>query len=88
MLPFISEEICQNVMNEALQDIQSWRKNMIHYIKEENPEVNTAIVELANNTDLDPKAVAAGAYVIYKMLEEASMNDEPKQDTADDENIC
>lgn len=44
---------------------------MIHYIKDENPEVNSAIVELANKTDLDPKAVATGAYVVYKMLEAA-----------------
>ena len=44
---------------------------MIHYIKEENPEVNSAIIELANKTGLDPKAVATGAYAIYKMLETA-----------------
>lgn len=71
MLPIINEENFQIIMAELLPDISSWRKNMIHYIKDENPEVNSAIVELANKTDLDPKAVATGAYVVYKMLEAA-----------------
>ena len=47
----------------------AWRKKMIHYIKEENPEINTAIIEAANNSDLDPKAVALGAYMTYILIE-------------------
>ena len=69
MLPIISEENFETVINDLLEDISGWRKSMIHYIKEDNPEVNSAIVELANKTDLDPKAVATGAYAVYKMLE-------------------
>ena len=69
MLPIISEENFQTVLEDLLIDAHSWRKSMIHYIKEDNPEVNSAIVELANKTDLDPKAVATGAYAVYKMLE-------------------
>ena len=56
---------------------------MIHYIKDENPEVNSAIIELANKTDLDPKAVATGAYAVYKMLEMAF--EEQAFTTSDDE---
>ena len=48
---------------------------MIHYLKEENPEINTAIIEAANNTDLDPKAVALGAYMTYNLLETAMKED-------------
>ncbi|MGM9994246.1 MAG: hypothetical protein ACI37R_05910 [Candidatus Avigastranaerophilus sp.] len=44
---------------------------MIHYIKDENPEINQAIIEAAQNTDLDPKAVALGAYMTYILLETA-----------------
>ncbi len=71
MLPVVSEEIFQNIISEITPDISSWRKSMIHYIKDENPEINSAIIELANNTNLDPKAVATGAYAVYKMLEAA-----------------
>ena len=53
-----------------------WRKKMIHYIKDENPEINTAIIEAANNTDLDPKAVALGAYMTYLLLELAMKEDD------------
>ena len=31
--------------------------------------INTAIIEAANQTDLDPKAVALGAYMTYTLIE-------------------
>ena len=69
MLPLINEDQKDVVFTAILNDISAWRKSMIHYIKEENPEVNQAIIDIASNTDLDPKAVAVGAYMVYKMLE-------------------
>ena len=54
---------------------QAGEKKMIHYIKEENPEINSAIIEAANNTDLDPKAVALGAYMTYILIEMAAKED-------------
>ena len=65
MLPLITEEQSSLVFAEVFQDVRMWRKNMIQYIKEENPEVNTSILEAAKNTELDPKAVALGAYMVY-----------------------
>ena len=52
---------------------------MIHYIKDENPEINQAIIEAAQNTELDPKAVALGAYMTYILLETA-MKEEQGQE--------
>ena len=72
MLPLITEEQSSLVFAEVFQDVRMWRKNMIQYIKEENPEVNTSILEAARNTELDPKAVALSAYMVYRMLELAS----------------
>ena len=72
MLPLITEEQSSLVFAEVFKDVRMWRKNMIQYIKEENPEVNTSILEAAKNTELDPKAVALGAYMVYRMLELAS----------------
>ena len=74
MLPIINEEIFETVIDELLSDISGWRKSMIHYIKDENPEINSALVALAQKTDLDPKALATGAYAVYKMLELANEN--------------
>lgn len=76
MLPIISEEIALQAFSEIFKDMPSWRKKMIHYIKEENPEVNTAIIEAANKTDLDPKAVALGAYMTYLLIELAAKETE------------
>ncbi len=72
MLPLVTEDNANKVFSEVFKDVNAWRKTMIHYIKEENPEVNTAIIEAANNTSLDPKAVALGAYMTYRLLEEAA----------------
>ena len=69
MQPIISSENVEQLLQEVLQDIQGWRKSMIHYIKDENPELNTAIIEMSQQTDLDPKALATGAYLAYKLIE-------------------
>ena len=75
MQPLISVENVEKVIDEVLVDISAWRKEMIHYIKNENPELNTAIIELSQKTNLDPKALATGAYVAYKLLEIESQNE-------------
>ena len=69
MLPVISEEIAGMAFEEIFTDMPAWRKKMIHYIKDENPEINTAIIEAANKTNLDPKAIALGAYMSYLLIE-------------------
>lgn len=76
MLPIISEENSAKVFSEIFKDMPGWRKKMIHYIKDENPEINTAIIEASNQTDLDPKAIALGAYMTYTLIELATQEDE------------
>ena len=69
MLPLITENESTQAYSEIFSDLNTWRKGMVHYLKEENPEINAAIIDIATNTSLDPKAVALGAYMVYKMLE-------------------
>ena len=76
MLSLISEEVSGKIFDVIFKDVNTWRKSMIHYIKDENPEINTAIIEAANKTSLDPKAVALGAYMTYKLIEEAARDQE------------
>lgn len=76
MLPIITEELSTEVFGEVFQDVQSWRKNMVQYLKEENPEINTAILEVAKyDENIDLKAVALGAYMSYRLIELATEND-------------
>lgn len=73
MLPIITEDISSEIFTEVFQDIQAWRKNMVQYLKEENPEINAAILEVAKHDEnIDLKAVALGAYLSYRMLEVAN----------------
>lgn len=76
MLPIITEEISSEIFSEVFQDVQSWRKNMVQYLKEENPEVNAAILEVAKYDEgIDLKAVALGAYLSYRLIEVATDNE-------------
>ena len=76
MLPIITEDISSEIFGEVFQDVQSWRKSMVQYLKEENPEINTAILEVAKyDEDIDLKAVALGAYLSYRLIEVATEND-------------
>ncbi len=75
MQPLISIDDVENLINEIITDLPKWRKDMIHYIKDENPELNTAIIELSQKTDLEPKALATGAYMAYKLLENQNSED-------------
>ena len=76
MLPIITEEMSSEIFGEVFQDVQAWRKNMVQYLKEENPEVNTAILEVAKyDESIDLKAVALGAYLSYRLIEVATEND-------------
>lgn len=73
MLPIITEDISSEIFSEVFQDVQAWRKNMVQYLKEENPEVNTAILEVAKyDESIDLKAVALGAYLSYRLIEVAT----------------
>ena len=77
MLPIITEELSSEIFGEAFQDIQSWRKNMVQYLKEENPEINSAILEVAKyDESIDLKAVALGAYLSYRLLELATESED------------
>ena len=76
MLPIITEEMSSEVFSEAFQDVQAWRKNMVQYLEEENPEINSAIFEVAKfDENIDLKAVAHGAYQSYRLVEIATEND-------------
>ena len=84
MQSLITIENVEKTVEEIVGDIAGWRKEMIHYIKDENPELNTAIIEIAQKTDLDPKAVATGAYLAYKLLENESNGNDLPFDFVDD----
>ena len=71
MLPILTEDIRLQIMEDLRRDDQAWKKAMVHRLKEENPEVNTLLLEWAQESN-DPKAVIMAGYLVYQALE-ASM---------------
>lgn len=84
MLPLITIDTVEEIVAQILDDPASWRKEMIHYIKEENPELNTAIIEIAQKGGIEPKALATGAYMAFKLLEKEAEN-QPQFDIDEEE---
>ncbi len=68
MLPVVTEEARKHLEQLLLTDEESWKKRMVHRIKEENPEINTLLLELAQKSK-DPKSVIQAGYLIYNILE-------------------
>jgi hypothetical protein len=71
MLPVVTEESRMALMETMNQDEKAWKKEMINHIKEENPEINSLLLELANTCDNDQtkKKVILAGYLVYKALE-------------------
>lgn len=70
MLPVVSEEARQEILHLILTAENNWKKEMIHHLKEENPEINALLIDLAQ-TSQDPKKVVLAGYAVYKALEMA-----------------
>jgi hypothetical protein len=67
-LPVVSSAI-REALNTLEQDSgESWSSLMVRQLKEENPEVNALLLEMAQSSS-DPKAVVLAGYKLYKLLE-------------------
>lgn len=75
MLPVVTEEIISVVSAQLEASEEDWKRQMVHRIKEDNPEVNTLLLELATQTD-DPKAFILGGYLLYAAMELADRQQE------------
>lgn len=79
MLPVVSEEVRQELAALLASDqAKTWQKEMIHHLKEDNPEVNAMLLELSQQSS-DPKAVVLAGYLVYKALELAEEEEQAFQ---------
>ena len=70
MLPVLSEQARETLEVAVSRDLEGWKKSMIAQIKDENPEINTLLLTVAQNSP-DPKGVIMAGYMVYKALEHA-----------------
>lgn len=74
MLPVVTSATRKTLEQQTAGNIDDWKRRMIHHLKEDNPEVNTLLLELAQQSS-DPKAVILAGYMVYQALELA-LNEE------------
>ncbi len=75
MLPVITPDI-REALEKVIQDTpEDWKKEMVHHLKEDNPEINSLLLSLAQDSPEAKKIILAG-FMVYKALEMAEEKEE------------
>jgi hypothetical protein len=68
VLPVITSDIREQVEALLAEHADEWKREMVHHLKEDNPEVNSLLLNIANGS-ADPKGIVMSGYLVYKALE-------------------
>lgn len=68
MLPVVTPDIREQLESLINSPTEDWKKELVYHIKEDNPELNTLLLTLADGSS-DPKRVILAGYLVYKSLE-------------------
>ncbi len=68
MLPIVTTEILTALETDVQQALEDWKREMVHHVKEDNPEVNSLLLNLAQSS-ADAKSVILAGYLVYRALE-------------------
>lgn len=74
MLPVVTSDIRGELEALTQNTPDEWKREMVHHLKEDNPEINTLLLNLAQNSS-DAKRVILAGYLVYKALERAEENE-------------
>lgn len=74
MLPVVTPSVRESLEEIIQNPTEEWKREMVHHLKEDNPEINTLLLNLAQNSS-DAKKVILAGYLIYKALELAEENE-------------
>ncbi len=75
MLPVVTEDIITMLRSEINGENEEWKRALVQRIREDNPEINTLLLEAAKESD-DPKSLILGGYLVYCALEVAEHAEE------------
>lgn len=75
MLPIVTGNI-----REALEELintpnEEWKRAMVARLKEDNPEINSILLSLAQGAT-DPKKIVLAGYMVYHALELAEQQEQ------------
>lgn len=68
MLPVVTSDIREKLEALVSSSGEDWKKELVYHVKEDNPELNTLLLALAEGSS-DPKRVILAGYLVYKSLE-------------------
>lgn len=74
MLPVVTAEIRESLEAIVQGPSDEWKREMVHHLKEDNPEINSLLLTLAQDSK-DAKRVILAGYLVYKALELAEENE-------------
>jgi len=68
VLPVVTSDIREKLEALVQGASEDWKKELVYHVKEDNPELNTLLLALADGSS-DPKRVILAGYLVYKSLE-------------------
>lgn len=68
MLPIVTEDLVALIGAQLESNPDEWKRAMVQRIKEDNPELNTLFLQMAQHSD-HPKELILGGYLTYCALE-------------------
>ena len=74
MLPIVTEPIRSQIIQLLTDTPAEWKREMVHRLKQVNPEVNAMLLDVAQQSS-DPKGAVLAGFAVYQALELA-MTDE------------
>jgi hypothetical protein len=74
VLPVVTPTIRESLEEVIQNPTDEWKREMVHHLKEDNPEINTLLLSLAQGSS-DAKKVILAGYLVYKALEIAEENE-------------
>jgi hypothetical protein len=68
VLPIVSEPVREQIVELLGTSPAEWKRELLHRLKQNNPEVNALLLELAQGSQ-DPKATILAGFAVYHALE-------------------
>jgi hypothetical protein len=68
VLPVVTSDIRKTLEEIVVNNSDEWKREMVHHLKEDNPELNSLLLGLAQDSS-DAKKIILAGYLVYKALE-------------------
>ena len=68
MLPVVTADIRKTLEDILENNSDEWKREMVHHLKEDNPEINSLLLAMAQDSS-DAKKIILAGYMVYKAIE-------------------